>query len=280
MEQTIFQPSVGLALGGGGLRGLAHIGVLKVLEREEIPVFAIAGTSMGGLIGAAYAAGLSAADLEAEMLRLARPNEIIKLVDWIPGRGSLLRGNKIHSYFVELLGGNRFFSELTTPLALVATDMNSGQEVVLRNGAVANAMRATMSVPGVFAPFVIGNYRLADGGLLNNVPADVTRQLGSSSVIAVDVMSGFTGNEAEPLPTSLKPSLTADLWQTLIIMMSAMSRARLKQAHPDRIIRPKIPDGVTLFQGLSRVPEIIAAGETAAAQALPHLRQLLRETAV
>ena len=279
MNEFTVQPRIGLALGGGGLRGLAHIGVLKVLEREQLPIYAIAGTSMGGLIGAAYAAGLSAADLEAEMLRLAKPNELVKLVDWLPQRGSLLSGDKIHSYFVDLLGRSPAFSDLKIPLALLATDLNSGQEVVLREGSVVDAMRATMSVPGVFAPFVMGNYRLADGGLLNNVPADVARQLGSTSVIAVDVMSDFAGNQPEAFPASLKRSLTADLWQTLVIMMSAMSGARLEQAHPDRILRPQIPEGVTLFQGLSRASEIIAAGETAAAQGLPHLGQLVREMA-
>ena len=285
MDKLTAQPRVGLALGGGGVRGLAHIGVLKVLEREEIPIYAIAGTSMGGLIGAAYAAGLSATDLEAEVLRLAKPNEIVKLVDWKLHRSSLLTGDKIYSYFVELLGNNPTFAELKMPLALLATDMNSGQEVVLCEGSVVDAMRATMSVPGVFANFEMGNYRLADGGLLNNVPADVAWKLGSTSLIAVDVMPNFSCNKPGEtavvtgfIPRGL-PSITHGLWQAMLLMMSAMSGARLKEARPNRIIRPHIPEGVTLFQGLSRAPEIIAAGETAAAQALPHLGQLIREMA-
>ncbi len=280
MNQFTSQSRIGLALGGGGARGLAHIGVLKGLERVQIPIHAIAGTSMGGLVGAAYATGLSAATLETEALRLARNNEFLKLIDLKPLRGSLFAGERIHAYLSERLGGQLTFSDLPIPLALIATDILSGQEVVLRQGSVIDAMRATMSVPGVFAPVEIDGYRLVDGGTLNNVPADVVQQMDVQTVIAVDVMPDFSANTPGEAPVVTGfiprglPAITHDLWRTVLLMMSAMTANKLAQVQPDLVIRPDIPDGVTLFQGFRRADEIIAAGDTAVAQVLPHLQQL------
>ncbi|RLF31312.1 MAG: hypothetical protein DRN07_07465, partial [Thermoplasmata archaeon] len=156
---------MGLALSGGGARGLAHIGVLKVLEREDIPVDFLAGTSMGGIIAAAYAAGLSIEYIEKEALRMGRLRNLITLMDRSLPRLGLFEGQKVQEYLAGHLG-DITFDELKIPLALVAVDLETGEEVVLRKGRVVDAVRATISLPGVFAPYRLDGRLLVDGGVL------------------------------------------------------------------------------------------------------------------
>ncbi len=180
------RPSVGLALSGGGARGLAHIGVLRALEREGIPVDYLAGTSMGGVIAAGYAAGMSSADLERESLAITQKRHMVHLAD--PGlpNGGLIQGERVLAFFKKEFG-DKTFAELNLPLAVVAVDLNSHQEVVLREGPVALALRATTSLPGLFKPVEINGMRLVDGGVLNNLPVDGVSQMGAEVLIAVDI---------------------------------------------------------------------------------------------
>ncbi len=190
-----FAPVVGIALGGGGARGFAHIGVLKVLEREGIFPRLVAGTSMGGVIGAMYAAGLSATQMEAEAVKAtSRRADMIRAIDVSVSQTGLVRGARIYDYIAGVIGLETKFSDLRRPLSMVAVDLNTGREVVLHSGRVADAVRATISVPGVFRPVEIGRLRLVDGGMLNNVPVDVVRKMGADVVIAVDVLPSFTQN--------------------------------------------------------------------------------------
>ena len=140
----ISNPCVGLALSGGGPRGLAHIGVLRVLERQGIPVDVLAGTSMGGIIAAGYAAGLSPEELEQEALATARIRRLFRLID--PGRpdAGLMRGQRIQAYFEEILD-SMTFDDLKIPLALVAVDLNAQSEVIMTEGSLPLALRATIS---------------------------------------------------------------------------------------------------------------------------------------
>ena len=180
------KPRLGVALGGGGARGLAHIGVLRVLEREGISVDYLAGTSMGGVMAAGYASGMSSYDLERETLAATRNNNMVRMVD--PGllQGGLIRGKKTLAFFKQIFG-EKTFAELPKKLAVVAVDLKSHQEVILQEGSVALALRATTSIPGIFEPFEINGQRLVDGGLLNNLPVDVVRNMGAEVVIAVDI---------------------------------------------------------------------------------------------
>jgi len=273
---------VGLALSGGGARGLAHIGVLKVLEREGIPIHLLAGTSMGGFIAAAYAAGLSASDLEEEAMRMSNPRQLIALLDrGLPRRG-LLAGRKVMDYLAQWVG-EVTFDQLRLPLALVAVDLNEGEKVVLREGSVVEAVRATIALPGLFAPVERGEQLLVDGGLLDNLPADVARQMGADVVVAVDVSTDertvafFAGelHRRRLVPEGLV-NMFEVLWRSVTVMMGEINRYRLAEARPDVLIRPPIPPGVTVLTGLTRAAEIIAAGERAAEEALPRLRELLK----
>lgn len=272
---------VGLALSGGGVRGLAHIGVLKVLEREGVPIHFLAGTSAGGLVAAAYAAGRSAQELEQEALQMTTPRRMITLVERIrPWRG-LLSGDKVRDYLAQWLG-ELTFDQLQVPLALLAVDLNKGRKVVLREGSVPDAVRATIALPGLLRPLEMGDQTLVDGGLLDNLPADVVRQMGADVVIAVDVSTdmqavAFFAEEMQrrPLvPDALMDTVTI-LWRSVGLVMEEINRRILEETPPDLLIRPSLPSGVTVFTGLTRVGEAIAAGERAAEETLPRVRELL-----
>ena len=275
------QPKIGLALSGGGARGLAHIGVLKVLEQEGIPIDFLAGTSMGGVIAAAYASGLSADYIEKEALRMARLRNLITLLDRSLPRRGLVEGQKVQEYLTTYLG-DKTFEEMKIPLSLVAVDLIRGQEVVLNSGSVVDAVRATVSLPGVFAPFRLGDYLLVDGGVLNNLPADVVRGMGANVVIAVDVSTGVNGLsrllevEQQGLPLTQLPLIIETLRRTVGIMEGQIMAYKLQEANPEILIHPALDDSITLLNGFPRAAEIIALGEEAAREAVPRIRQALQ----
>jgi NTE family protein len=210
------RPRVGLVLGGGGARGFAHVAVLKELERRRIPVDCIAGTSMGALIGGLYAAGMSADQIEKELRamnwvlmfndRVERPersfrrkrDDDLALIAGKPGIGNegikiapgVLAGERVLLLLEKLtqpVATRSHFDQLPIPFRAVATDLNSGKAVVIEDGNLALAMRASMSIPALFRPVTLGDRLLVDGGLANQVPVDVVRAMGAQRVIAVDV---------------------------------------------------------------------------------------------
>lgn len=273
---------LGLVLGGGGARGLAHIGVMQIFQREDIPVDLIAGTSMGALVGALYAAGVPIATVKEEVGRLSSFREQLKLVDVnLSAAGLSLGGRRIYNFMADLLGEGLTFADLRLPLAMASVDIRTGREVVLQGGLVIDAVRASISVPGIFEPVNLGDYRLVDGGVLDNVPVDVARAMGATHTIAVDVLPSFSRNRPgmAPVETGLQlpfgPSSFTELYNVVMIMIAALTESRLREYSPDLIIRPEIPASITLMSGFSRAEEIIAAGETAAEEALPAIRALL-----
>lgn len=180
---------VGLALGSGGARGWAHLGVLQALRERGIQVDVVAGTSMGSVVGAFLAAGRSAELRElAEHLDWRRLRQFFWEVSM--SRSGLTDGKKLLEETRKLLG-LREFSELELPFRAVATDLNTGGEVVLDSGDLLQALRASISIPGVFSPVRAGRRLLVDGGLVNPVPVNVARDMGAQVVIAVDVSQGI-----------------------------------------------------------------------------------------
>jgi len=272
---------IGLALGGGGARGLAHIGILKVLQREQIPIDVVTGTSMGGIVGAMHAAGLSTEQMEVEALKRGDIGQIFKLVDLRLIGSGLLGGKRIKKLLTEILGADTTFADLRLPFAVVAVDYNSGRIVVLKDGNLANAVRATMSVPGVFEPVELNGCSLLDGGVLDNVPVGVARDLGAEKIIAVDVLPHFHLNEPgqEPIVPPLKPKgmpkAYRQLWHVELVMIAALTEFRLKETRPDVIIRPDLPVDMDLLMSFDRPQEAIECGERAAEAALPQIRALL-----
>lgn len=174
---------VGLALSGGAARGMAHVGVLQVLEGEGVPVDCIAGTSAGALVGAACAAGMNSEQLY-EMAMTFRWRQIARPV-W--PRHGLVSFARLESLIINLIG-DVTFADLALPFAAVTTDLETGQPLILREGRVAPAVRASCSVPGFVTPVELNDRQLIDGGVSNNLPISVARDLGADVVIAVDLM--------------------------------------------------------------------------------------------
>ena len=185
---------IGLALGGGAVRGLAHLGVLSVLEREGIPVDCVAGTSVGSVVGAAYCAGLGAEQLKA----------IAAQISWsrIAGPALSMQGfvsfAKLERWLVDLLG-DLDFADLAIPFAAVATDAASGDPVVLREERLAPAVRASCSVPGIVPPVKMNGRLLVDGGIADNLPVAAVQALGADYVIGVDICRPLIRRRRGPL---------------------------------------------------------------------------------
>ena len=272
---------IGLALGGGGARGLAHIGVLKVFERHGIPIDLIAGTSMGGLVGALYASGVKPEDMEKEMVRRGRVTEWVKLVDFTISTRGIVKGARIYDHLAMLLGKDLTFDDLRLPLSVVSTDLRSGREVVLQQGKIVDAVRATISIPLVFLPVERDGMKLVDGGVVNNVPVSVARQMGAQKVIAVDVLPAFGQNQpgetpvVQPLKTPGVPQPMRDTWHVILVMISELTAMRLREDRPEFILRPNLPTNTDVLVGFDRPGDIIRLGEECAEAALPDLRRAL-----
>jgi NTE family protein len=178
---------VGLALGGGAARGLAHIGVLEVLEKEGIPIDMVAGTSAGAIIGALHAAGISAAGMKDRVLAFDWKKRR-HLLDLSLPRTGFIAGGRITREIQNMLGGDLAFSDLEKPFACVACDLISGEEAVMTGGSVTEAVHASMSIPVIFQAVQRKGRYLIDGGLVNQVPVNVVKAMGADYIIAVNVV--------------------------------------------------------------------------------------------
>ncbi|HVF69148.1 MAG TPA: patatin-like phospholipase family protein [Xanthomonadales bacterium] len=264
-------PKIGLALGSGGAKGLAHIGVLKTLEKAGIDIDFIAGSSIGSLIGAYYAANPSLDQLEELVLSFNR-RKGFKLFD--PAfRGGLLKGNKIENFISELLDGASF-ETLRIPYAAIATDMKSAEEVIITDGNLAKAIRASISVPAIFQTTTYKKRLLADGGLSEPVPVDAVRKMGADIVLAVNVESGYFYEPVEKIP-----QLAGIPMHSVNILRHNLTYHSLKTA--DVIISPDTPNtglvGWNYFFNNQKAQAMINAGEEAARKALPEIERLIAE---
>ena len=271
-------PRVGLALSGGGARGLAHIGVLKIFEEQGVPIHALAGTSMGGLIAASYAAGMSASELEAAALKMANLRELAALVDLRPPRRGLLDGKHVRKYLTSFVDENITFNELNFPLAMQAVDLKSGTEHTLQDGNVLDAVMATSAFPGIFPPVEIHDCQLVDGGVLNNLPAELPRRLGADVVIAINVTAALDTDEldAQTEGSIFSRGIAKDLMRVALIVSRAMTEVRLKETPPDLLLCPPIPAKAGVFSGFTHAAEIIAAGETCVRENLTTIKKITR----
>ncbi len=245
---------IGLALGSGLARGLAHIGVIKVLSRAGIKIDFIAGTSMGSVIAALYASGIKLRMLE----RLAQQISRRTWMDFTLPRTGLIAGERLEE-LLYLLTRRRAFEELPLPLAVVAVDLVAGERVVLRRGSVARAVRASCSIPGIFSPVESGGRLLVDGGVLERVPVSAVREMGADFVIAVDV--GYYVEEYK----------INNIFDVLSRAFDVMSReiCRSRFSNADILVTPDMKDVAPFHFHL--VDEVITRGEEAARQVLPLL---------
>ena len=261
-----YKRGIGLALGSGSARGLAHIGVLKVLEREQIPINAISGSSMGALIGGLYAAGMPLRELESIALKVTR-RAVLAHIDPIPSLKGLVLGKKIGEMLRSFIG-NKDFSELRIPMAIVATDILTGEELVLKDkGDVVNAIRASISVPVVFVPVRAGDRILVDGGVVNPVPVDAVTLLDPRAIpVAVSVIPKVEHKQAE------RPTTVDILLNTFDIMQHKLYEANKSLA---KIV---IEPNVSFASGIEfwKAGQIIECGEQAARDRIPAIRRALK----
>lgn len=250
---------IGLALSGGAVRGAAHVGVLEVLQREGIEAEVVAGTSVGSLVGAAYAAGLPAEELR-EVFRTVRWPRLARL-SW-RNRFSLFDTRPMEDVIHSVLGVADF-DQLSKPFAAVACDVVSGERVVLRTGALGLALRASSAVPGVFPPVEMEGRLLVDGCVADNLPVDVAREMGADFVIAVDIVP--------PPLEARKPRNIVELMMTTAYLWSRANHP--PEADLDCIIQPQV--GAFLGWDFSDVEALEACGRAAAEEALPALRAAL-----
>jgi NTE family protein len=252
---------VGLALGGGFARGFAHLGVLQVLEQNHIPISHIAGTSVGSILGAAYASGAPLARI-IETCRALRFRDIARLRVSRLGLASNRRLENLIGRVFE----TRKFEDLRIPLAVVATDLTSGEPVVFTQGNLVDGIRASCAFPGLFEPVEIGTRCLADGGLVAPVPTRAARDLGAATVIGVSVgmQDGHRG-----APTNI--------FQVVSRAVNAAQKHQLEvwERHADLVLRPDVQS--LAWDDFHRADEAIAAGTAAARRALPRIQRLLRQ---
>lgn len=265
---------VALVLGSGGARGWAHIGVVRALKKRGFKPDLVVGTSIGALVGAMVAAGtFETFDRE---INVFSPIKLAKFFTEVhlPQHG-LLSGRPVLDWLVQPhLLGLRTFSELKVPFAAVATDLYREREVVLREGNVAQAVRASIAIPGIFDPVVRGNAVLVDGGLVSPVPVNVARQLGAEVVVAVDInthspeQGAVNGGETLQMPT-----LFATLLQTMRMIENESCRNLLARDRPEVLIRPAAGHLQTLDFHAGKA--LIATGERAVAEVEKDLEQWL-----
>jgi NTE family protein len=267
---------VGLALGGGAARGLAHIGVLEVLERERIPIDMIAGTSIGGMVGAFRARGQDSSVMKEMALKL-NLMKMLSLADLALPKSGLLGGKAVINLLQKTMGSDIKFDELPIPLALVATDIITAEEVVIKEGSVLEGVRATISIPGIFTLAKWRDRYLVDGGLVNPVPVSVLKSMGADFIIAVNVIPDV-GTRVRHLKKEgekewKEPNIFNVILQSLYIGTYIIAKASIEGA--DIAINP---DTAHINPAdFHHAEECIRQGEIAAQAAMPEIKRKLSQ---
>jgi len=250
---------ISLALGGGFARGYAHLGVLQAFEENKIPVTSIAGSSIGSILGAAYASG---APLPV-IIQKCRGIRFRDFAKWRVSRFGLASNERLGA-LVQKVFGTKQFEDLQLPLAIVATDLGSGDAVVFRQGSLADAIRASCAFPGLFEPMQIGTRCLADGGLVAPVPARAARELGADLVVGVSV-GLHDGQRGTP----------TNIFQVVSRAVSAAQKQQLEtwERYADLVLRPAV-QGLA-WDDFDRIEDAIEAGVAVGRSAVPKIKQML-----
>lgn len=260
---------IGIALGSGSARGWSHIGVLRALEQAGIKPQIVCGSSIGALVGAVYAdEDLDA--LEEWVLDLTW-RKVLGFFD-ISFNGGFLKGAKLIAFLRDNLLEKRV-EDLALPFGAVATDLQSGREIWLREGRATEVVRASIATPGLFTPCELDGRLLVDGALVNPVPVSLCRAMGADFVIAVDLGSGIAGRHVRGRPRGRQPNMIEVVAESISIMQVRITRSRLAGEPADALITPRLGDVGAL--DYHRAAESIQEGRAAAEQMLPQIEQLL-----
>jgi len=252
------RPRVGVALGGGFARGISHIGVLRVLEEHEIPIDFIAGTSVGALIAATYASGVSLQEME----RRAIDTHFRDFGRWTLSRMGMASNERIEDFLHKFTPAN-LFSDMKIPLTIVATDLISGESVHFTEGELSPALRASCAYPGLFLPVQYRDRILVDGFLTETVPSPAAKEMGADIVIGVHLEPGL-------LDTRPRNTIEVISRSFSIIQMAATQSWR---AETNVLIEPDVHH--ILWDDFAKTPILVAAGEAATKDALPQLKAAL-----
>jgi NTE family protein len=257
-------PGIGLALGGGFARGIAHIGVLKVLEEESIPISMVAGTSVGAIVGATYCSGATIAELEQMAMRVRFKD----FARWTLSRYGFASNERMIKFLSSILKV-KTFEELRIPLAVTATDFATGAGVVFHSGPLVDPVRASCAYPGMFLPVKIRGRLLVDGMLAHAVPTLPLREMGAKKILAVHLKGTWTNGDAGPR------HLFDVIGQCFAI--SQEMNCGVWKAAADLIIDPDV-NGFK-YDDFGRCAELIRSGETATRAALPEIRKWIQQPA-
>lgn len=278
LARSLGQMSIGFAMGSGAAFGYALIGMLRVLEREGIYPDVISGTSMGALIGSFYSNGISPDALEAIATSISK-KRLWQMADPIFPRSGLIKGRGVLEFLKAYLG-DKSFKDLLLPFSCVATDIQTGQEIILDQGNVAEAVRASLSLPFFFQPYYLNGRYLVDGGLVNPVPTSVIVAQGANILLSANLTSKASERKVPKMigwwrrrlpKIKLGPSIPETLMKTIYIMQSEISAARSELAHVVMTIKTES----LLWWDLDRAKEMIALGEAAAEQVIPKIKSLI-----
>jgi NTE family protein len=265
---------IGLALSGGAARGIAHVGVLDVLHKAGIPIDMVAGTSAGAIVGAMYASNLRT-DLMMEYSLDPTWKTFNIMGDPTLGRSGFLKGHKIEKLISGFLGGDPDFKDLKIPFSAVATDIDTGEEIIINTGKVMDAIRASISLPGIFTVVKREERFLVDGGLTTPVPIHVVKDMGADFVIAVCVSPGVSRriNDTHKMrPAAHKePNIFQILMQSFYITTWTLAHSSLRAA--DVVIEPEI-DHIS-SSDFKLADELVEQGRIAGEKALPEIRKKL-----
>ena len=253
-------PKIGLALGSGGARGFAHLGVIKVLEQAGIPIDMIAGSSMGALAACFYGAGI---DID-RLYKISTAFKRKYYLDFTVPKMGFIMGNRVKE-LIRVFTHGKNIEELDIPVRIVATDLMTGEKVVFSKGPIADAVRASISIPGIFVPEKLNGRLLVDGGVVDRVPVSVVKDMGADIVIAVDVSRVKTNSEVTTIYDVIMQTL--DIMQMELVNHSTIDS--------DVMIRPQVDKYSS--RAFTNIEEIISIGEEEARNQLDQIKNLIEQ---
>jgi NTE family protein len=259
-ENSLRRPKIGLALGSGGARGFAHLGVIKVLRDEGIPIDMIAGSSMGAMVGCFYGAGL---DVD-RLYKLSRAFKRKYYLDFTVPKMGFIAGKRVKE-LIRIFTHGKEIQELDIPVAVVATDLVSGEKVVFKDGPIADAVRASIAIPGIFTPEKLDGRLLIDGGVIDRIPVSVVKEMGADIVIAVDVSHVKTNAEIT--------SIFDVIMQSIDIMQ--MELVATREIASDIMIKPRVE--MYSSRAFTNIDDIIANGEKETVKQIGKIKQVIEQ---
>ena len=259
-EFYLERAKIGLALGSGGARGFAHLGAIKVLREEGIPIDLIAGSSMGAMVGCFYGAGL---DIE-HLYKLAKAFKRKYFLDFTVPKMGFIAGKRVKE-LIRIFTHGKTLEQLALPVRVVATDLMTGEKVVFHKGPIADAVRASISIPGIFVPEKLDGRLLVDGGVVDRVPVSVVKEMGADIIIAIDVSHVKTNAEITTIFDVIMQSLD-------ILQMELVTHREIVS---DIMIKPRVE--MYSSRAFTNIEEIIKIGEEETRKHIQHIKQLINE---